>query len=478
MNYSMLFYLFGWILNFEAIFLAVPALTALIYKESAGFAFLITMGICLLIGLALTFRKPKNKTIYAKEGFVIVSLSWIILSLFGSLPFIISGCTPSFVDALFETVSGFTTTGSSIITDVEAMPKCILIWRSFTHWIGGMGVLVFIMAFLPLSGAQNMNLMRAESPGPSVTKLVPRVKSTALLLYTMYFVLTVIMFVFLIAGGNGIFESINITFATAGTGGFGFKNDSLASFSDYTQIVTTVFMILFGVNFNAYFLLISGKFKDLFKMSEVKAYFCIIAVATAIITFNIKDMFTSVEEALKHAAFSVASIITTTGFMSSDFNLWPELSRTIIVLILMVGACAGSTGGGIKVSRMIILFKSLGKEIKLLVHPNHIRQIKMDGNKLEHTVVRATNVFIVSYLLLFVVSIVIIAFDNHDLVTNFTAVATAIGNVGPGLNLVGPASNFSFLSDISKLTLTFDMLAGRLEFFPMFILFSPSTWKK
>ncbi len=478
MNYSMLFYLFGWILNFEAIFLAVPALTALIYKESAGFAFLITMGICLLIGLALTFKKPKNKTIYAKEGFAIVSLSWIILSLFGSLPFIISGCIPSFVDALFETVSGFTTTGSSVITNVEAMPKCILIWRSFTHWIGGMGVLVFIMAFLPLSGAQNMNLMRAESPGPSVTKLVPRVKSTALLLYTMYFVLTVIMFVFLIAGGNSVFDSINITFATAGTGGFGFKNDSLASFSDYTQIVTTVFMILFGVNFNAYFLLISGKFKELFKMSEVKAYFGIIAAATAIITFNIKDMFTSVEEALKHAAFSVASIITTTGFMSADFNLWPELSRTIIVLILMVGACAGSTGGGIKVSRMIILFKSLGKEIKLLVHPNHIRQIKMDGNKLEHTVIRATNVFIVSYLLLFVVSIIIIAFDNHDLVTNFTAVATAIGNVGPGLNLVGPASNFSFLSDISKLTLTFDMLAGRLEFFPMFILFSPSTWKK
>ncbi len=478
MNYSMLLYFLGWILNFEALFLLVPAITALIYQEQAGFAFLITIGICLLIGIILTFKKPKNKTIYAREGFVIASLSWIVLSLFGSLPFLISGCIPSFVDALFETVSGFTTTGSSIITDVEVLPKCILMWRSFTHWIGGMGVLVFIMAFLPLSGAQNMNVMRAESPGPSVTKLVPRVKNTALLLYAMYFAMTVVMFIFLIAGGNSIFESINITFATAGTGGFGFKNDSLASFSDYTQIVVTVFMILFGVNFNAYFLLITGKLRDIFKISEVRAYFAIIILAITIITLNVGGMFNSLSEAIKHVSFTVASLITTTGFMTVDFNMWPELSRTIMVLLILTGACAGSTGGGIKISRFIILFKSLGKEIKLLIHPNHVRKIEMDGHKLEHTVIRSTNVYIVSYFLLFVVSILIIAFDNHDLVTNFTAVATAIGNVGPGLNMVGPTSNFAFFSDISKLTLTLDMLAGRLELFPVLVLFSPVTWKK
>lgn len=479
MNYSMIIYLLGWILNFEAIFLLIPTITALIYGEGEIFSFLITIGICLLIGLTATMiRKPKKKTIYAREGFVIVSLSWFVLSIFGALPFFISGAIPSFIDALFETVSGFTTTGATILSDVEVLPKSILLWRTFTHWIGGMGVLVFIMAFLPLSGAQNMNLMKAESPGPSVSKLVPKVKTTALILYSMYFALTALQFILLIAGGTPVFDSINIAFATAGTGGFGIKNDSLASYSDYVQIVTTVFMILFGINFNIYFLIIIRKFREILKNSEIKAYFAVITVAVLIIMLNIGGTFTSTGEALKNISFTVASLITTTGFMTVDYNLWPELSRTILILIMFIGGCAGSTSGGIKISRFIILFKSMAKEVKQLIHPNHILKLEVDGRKIEHNVIRATNVYMVCYILIFAISVLIISFDNHDLITNFTAVATTINNVGPGLEMVGPTQNFAFFSDTSKFVLIFDMLAGRLELFPVLLLFSPVTWKK
>ncbi len=478
MNYSMLFYLLGWIFNFEAVFMLVPAVTAIVYGETEGFAFLITIGICLLIGLAITLKKPKKKTIYAREGFVIVAMSWIVLSIFGALPFIFSGTIPSLIDALFETVSGFTTTGATILSDVESLPKCFLMWRSFTHWVGGMGVLVFIMAFLPLSGAQNINLMKAESTGPSVSKLVPRVKTTALLLYTMYFGLTVLEFVFLICGGMPIFDSINTTFSTAGTGGFGIKNDSLAGYSDYIHIVVTVFMILFGINFNIYFLILSRRFRDVLRNTELKAYLGIIIVAVALITLNIGGTFESLSEAIKHISFTVASIITSTGFMTVDFNLWPELSKTILVLIMFIGACAGSTGGGMKVSRFIILFKSMAKEIRLLVHPNHIRKLELDGHKIEHNVIRSTNVYLVSYIMIFIISVLLVSFDNHGLVTNFTAVTATINNIGPGLDMVGPVSNFGFFSDASKLVLIFDMLAGRLEIFPMLLLFAPVTWKK
>ena len=477
MNYSMLFYLLGWILNFEALFMLLPTVTAIIYSETEGFAFLISIGICLFIGLLTTHKKPKKKTIYAREGYIIVALSWIILSFFGSLPFVFSGLA-SFVDALFETVSGFTTTGATIFSDVESLPKCILMWRSFTHWIGGMGVLVFIIAFLPLSGAQNMNLMKAESPGPSVSKLVPKVKTTASLLYGMYFALTFLQFIFLLAGGMPVFDSINTAFATAGTGGFGIKNDSLAGYSNYIQIVVTVFMILFGVNFNIYFLFLSRRFKELFKNTEIKAYFGIIIISITIITLNIGGSFDSIFEAIKHISFTIASIITTTGFATVDFNLWSELSRTILVLIMFVGACAGSTGGGIKVSRFIILFKSLAKEIRLLIHPNHVRKLELDGHKIEHNVIRSTNVYMVSYLMIFIISVLLVSFDNHSLVTNFTAVTATINNIGPGLDMVGPVENFGFFSDTSKLVLIFDMLAGRLEIFPMLLLFAPVTWKK
>lgn len=477
MNYSMLFYLLGWILNFEALFMLLPTITAIFYGESEGFSFLISIGLCLLIGLLATHKKPKKKTIYAREGYVIVALSWIILSFFGSLPFVFSGLV-SFVDALFETVSGFTTTGATIFSDVESLPKCILMWRSFTHWIGGMGVLVFIIAFLPLSGAQNMNLMKAESPGPSVSKLVPKVKTTASLLYGMYFALTFLQFIFLLAGGMPVFDSINTAFATAGTGGFGIKNDSLAGYSNYIQIVVTVFMILFGVNFNIYFLFLSRRFKELFKNTEIKAYFGIIIISITIITLNIGGSFDSIFEAIKHISFTIASIITTTGFATVDFNLWSELSRTILVLIMFVGACAGSTGGGIKVSRFIILFKSLAKEIRLLIHPNHVRKLELDGHKIEHNIIRSTNVYMVSYLMIFIISVLLVSFDNHSLVTNFTAVTATINNIGPGLDMVGPVENFGFFSDTSKLVLIFDMLAGRLEIFPMLLLFAPITWKK
>ena len=400
-----------------------------------------------------------------------------MLSLFGSLPFIISGEIPSFIDALFETVSGFTTTGASVLSDVEKLSHASLIWRSFTHWVGGMGVLVFIMAFIPLSGAQNMHIMKAESPGPSVSKLVPRVRTTAMLLYSIYFVLTLVEFIMLLCGGMSVFEALNTAFATAGTGGFGFLNSSMGSFSPYIQIVITVFMILFAINFNCYYLLLCGKLREMFNL-ELRTFLIIVATSITVITINLSGMYSSVGEALRHAAFTVASLISTTGFSTVDFNMWPELSRTLLVLIMFIGGCAGSTCGGIKVSRMIILFKGMAKELQTMVQPRQIKKIKMDSRMIDHETVRSVNVYMVAYLMIFAISLVFISFDNHDLITNFTAVTAAINNVGPGLDLVGPTSNFGFFAMQSKIILIFDMLAGRLELFPMLLLFTPATWKK
>lgn len=477
MNFRMVLHVLGWLLVFEAIFMAVPAITAVVYWESAVWSFVGTALFCAILGLLIIRKKPQNTTLHAREGFVIVALSWIVLSFFGAIPMFTSGAIPSFVDALFESVSGFTTTGASILPDVECLPKSVLMWRSFTHWVGGMGVLVFIMAFLPLSGGQNMHIMKAESPGPSVSKLVPKVKTTALLLYAIYFVLTLVEFVLLLFGGMSVFEALNTAFATAGTGGFGFKNTSMGSFSPYVQIVVTVFMILFGVNFNSYFLILRAKFKDSFT-SEVRIFFTIIVLAVTIISINIHSMFDSVGDAIRHAAFSVASLISSTGFSTVDFNLWPELSRAILVLVMFIGACAGSTGGGIKVSRFIILFKSLGKEIELLIHPKQIKKIKMDGHEIDHETVRNVNVYMVTFFMLFSLSFLCLCFDNHDLITNFTAVLATMNNIGPGLELVGPTANFGFFSDPAKVVLIFNMLAGRLELFPMLLLFAPATWKK
>lgn len=477
MNFRMISYILGWILIFESLFMIVPSVTALCYGEPALWYFLLTAVLCLAIGGLLTRKKPERKQLYSREGNVIVALSWILLSIFGAVPFYISGEIPSFPDALFETVSGFTTTGASILSEVESLPKSMLMWRSFTHWVGGMGVLVFIMAFLPLSGAQNMHIMKAESPGPSVSKLVPRIKSTALLLYKIYFVLTILEFVVLLICGMTVFEALNTAFATAGTGGFGIYNNSMGGFSPKLQIVVTVFMILFSINFNSYFFLISGKLREAFN-AEVCVFFVIVASAIGIITINISGLFDTVGEALRHSSFAVVSVISSTGFCTVDFNLWPELSRTLLVLIMFIGACAGSTGGGIKVSRIIILFKSMSKELHAIVHPKQVKKIKLNSHPIEHETVRGVNVFMVAYLMTFTISLVLISFDNHDLITNFTAVTAAINNIGPGLELVGPTSNFGFFSAPAKAVLIFDMLAGRLELFPMLLLFTPATWKK
>ena len=478
MNYKMIKYTLGLLMMFEAAFFLLPMITAICYGEwTTLLAFLISAAICLGLGGLSILKKPEKTTIYAREGFVIVSLSWIILSIFGALPFLFAGCTTSVIDALFETASGFTTTGASIFPEVEVLPKAILIWRSFTHWIGGMGVLVFIMAFLPLGGGQNMHIMRAESPGPEVSKLVPKVKHTALILYSIYLALTLVQFIIMLISGMNLFDSINTALATAGTGGFGFRNDSFGSFSAAQQIIVTIFMLIFSINFNSYYLILKLKFRDAFNV-EVRAFILIVITAIALITANIYQSYDSIGEAVRHAAFSVASLISTTGFSTENFDLWPSLSKTVLVLIMFIGACAGSTGGGMKVSRLLIAFKGYVREIFTLIHPKQVKKITLDGRTVDREVVRSVNAYLACYILVFTASLLLITLDNHDMVTNFTAVAATINNIGPGLNEVGPASNFAGFSGFSKIVLTFNMIAGRLELFPMLVLFSPATWKK
>ena len=479
MNYAIVFRLLGYILMIEGVLLLLPAVTSLIYAEWAVMGvFLLTAAISAALGLGLRTIKPRSKVFYMREGFAATALSWIAISIVGAVPFVLTGCIPNPVDALFETVSGFTTTGASILPAVEGLPNGILFWRSFTHWIGGMGVLVFLLSLLPLTGGSHVNLMKAESPGPQVDKLVPKVQSTAKILYGIYFALTVVEFCFLLAGGMNVFDSMLTAFGTAGTGGFGFKNDSFASFSPYIQWVVTIFMILFGVNFNAYFLLLLRRFRRAASSEEVRAYFGIILAAVAVITVNIRSLYGTFGEALRHAAFQVGSIITTTGFATVDFNLWPTIPKTILVLLMFIGACAGSTGGGIKVSRVVLLFRSLTKELSQSLHPNQIRKIHFEGRAVDHVVLRSVNVFMAAYILIFAISVLLIGIDNFDLVTNFTAVAATLNNIGPGLELVGPAQNFGLFSNFSKLVLTFDMLAGRLELFPLLLLFYRGTWKR
>ena len=458
--------------------MALPTAVALIYHESEVWCFLATMAVCLMVGMLLVRRKPKNQIFYVAESFVAVSLSWVLLSVMGAAPFVLSGYIPNPIDALFETVSGFTTTGASILSSVEQLPNCLLFWRSFTHWIGGMGVLVFLLSVLPMVGGSHMNLMKAESPGPIVSRLVPKVQMTAKLLYQIYLGMTILEAVILILGKMPIFDAITITVGTAGTGGFAIRNDSLASYTAFQKNVVTVFMILFGVNFNFYFFLLMRKIGQAFKMQEVRAYFLIIASAVGIITVNTVSLCGNALQAFQDAAFQVGSVITTTGYATVDFDKWPQLSRTIMVLLMFIGACAGSTGGGIKVSRVLILLKSVKKELKQYLHPSAVEKIKMDGKIVEHEVVRSTNVFMVAYVLIFAVSVLLISLDEYDLVTNFTAVTATFNNIGPGLALVGPTGNFGFFSNFSKLVLIFDMLAGRLEIFPLLLLFSRETWKR
>lgn len=478
MNYRIIFYIIGWVLNIEAAFMLLPILTGILYQESALWSFVISGAICLVLGIALTFRKPRRQYFYVREGYITVALSWVFLSIMGSLPFLFSGAIKHPIDALFETVSGFTTTGASILPAVEGLPRCILLWRSFTHWIGGMGVLVFLLSLLKLAGGSHMNLMKAESPGPSVSKLLPKVHSTAKVLYGIYIVMTISEFVVLAVSGMPVFDALTTAFGTAGTGGFGIKNDSIASYSPLIQIEVTIFMILFGVNFNFYFLLLLRKWKQAFSNEEVCWYFIIILTAVLLIGWDIRGLYGSVGSALRDSAFQVGSIITTTGFATCDFNQWPELSRTILVLLMFVGACAGSTGGGIKVSRFIILIKSSGKELSRYLHPRQVKSIRIDGKAVDHEVVRNINVFMVVYLMIFALSLLVLACDGTDLITNFTAVAATFNNIGPGLELVGPSANFGLFSNPAKLMLIFDMLAGRLEIFPLLLLFVRDTWRK
>ena len=478
MNYSIIRYILCRVLEFQAMFLALPCLAALIYGEKEGWAYLLVLVSCLLLGGLGKLKKPKSTVFYAREGFVAVSLSWILLSVTGALPLFLSGEFASYTDALFETISGLTTTGASILSDVEALSKCNLFWRSFTHWIGGMGVLVLILAILPLAGGYNMHLMRAESPGPTVGKLVPRVRHTARILYEMYIFLTVIQIILLLITGMSLFEAMTLSFGTAGTGGFGVLNSSIGSYSVVSQAVITIFMILFGVNFNVYYLIRARKPMQAFKHEEMRYYLGIILVAILLITVNIRGSFQSLFEALHHAAFQVASIITTTGYSTADFNLWPQFSKTILVILMFIGACAGSTGGGIKVSRVIIMLKMVKNELSHLIHPKRVRQVTCENRVVNKEILRSISVFFIAYIMIFGVSALLISLDNLDFTTNFTAVAATLNNIGPGLNEVGPASNFAVYSQPAKFVLMFDMLAGRLELFPLLLLFTPYTWKR
>ncbi len=479
MNYSAIAYILGSVLQFEAVFMLLPFSIGMIYKEQSATSFLISAILCMIVGMIGKKLGGKKRTaFFAKEGFVTVALSWIFLSIFGALPFYISREIPSYVDALFETVSGFTTTGASILSQVESMSECLLFWRSFTHWIGGMGVLVFVLAILPMTGGYNMHLMRAESPGPQVGKLVPKIHNTAMILYGIYVGITIVELILLLIGKMPFLEAMEMAFGTAGTGGFGVRNDSAMGYSPYIQTVLAVFMILFGINFNVYYLILIGKVKQIFKAEEAISYLIIIAVATLGIAINVRSMFPSFSTAAHHALFQVASVMTTTGFSTVDFNLWPETSRMILMLLMFCGACAGSTAGGLKVSRVIIYVKMLRKELRTFVHPRSVKQFRIDGRVVPREVQYSAAVYLIVYLLIYVVSLFLISFENNDFETSFTAVLATFNNIGPGFGKVGPVGNFGFFNPFSKLVLIIDMLAGRLELFPMLVLFSPKTWKK
>lgn len=476
----MIAYILGNIIRIEGALLAIPTFVAFWYKEQrAAVAFIGTIIACLIVGSVLALREPKNKRIYGREGFIVVALSWIGMSFLGALPFYLSGTIDGYINCFFETVSGFTTTGATILTEIEGLPMSILFWRSFTHWIGGMGILVFMLAIMPLGDDRTMYLMKAEAPGPMVSKLVPKVKSTAKLLYKIYIALTIIEMVLLLLGGMPLFDSIVNAFSTAGTGGFAIKNASIAGYDNaYFEYVITVFMLLFGVNFNLYYLLMLKDLKNIWKNEELRYYIGIVFASIVLITVNIYNLYPTLESAFRHAAFQVAAIVTTTGFATANFDVWPEFSKTLIFCLTVLGACAGSTGGGIKVSRVIILVKMAYREVKRIVHPRSVNLIKLDGTKIEEDIVSGVTGYIVVYLLLLLGSFILISLDNYDFTTSLTSVVTCLGNVGPGFAKVGPVENFFFFSGFSKVVLCFDMLLGRLEIFPIIMLFTPSIWKK
>lgn len=475
----MIIYILGKMLGVEGALLLIPAVVSLIYGEKTGISFLAVAAVLGVIYLVLGRRKPKNNRIYGKEGFAVVGLAWVLWSLFGALPFVISGAVPNYVDAFFETVSGFTTTGSTILQEIESLPRGINFWRCFTHWIGGMGVLVFVMMVTSLDDESAMPLMRAEVPGPEADKLVPKARSTARILYQMYFALTAVEVVLLMFGGMNLYDALVHSFSTAGTGGFSNRNSSVAFYdSAYIDGVITVFMILFGINFNLYFLLLLKNWKSALKNEELRAYLGIIAAAIAVITVNILNIYENVFHAFRYAAFQVASVITTTGFYTADYELWPELSKAVLLTVMFIGACAGSTGGGIKVCRFVILCKSIRQEIRKILHPNVVTMVKINGKKVNNDTMKGINTFFAAYIFILVISVLIVSIDNFDFATSFSGVLTTINNVGPGISKVGPVENFHLFSPLSKLVFCFDMLVGRLEIFPYLLLLSPDLWRR
>lgn len=480
MNRRMVLYMVGSVVKIEALLLLLPLITSLIYGEKNSVtAFLLSIIAALVVGFAMTLlARPGSKVIYAKEGFVTVALAWVFLSLVGALPFVISGEIPSFVDAFFETVSGFTTTGASILTDIEAMSKGMLFWRSFTHWVGGMGVLVFVMAIIPSFSDRSIHLLRAEVPGPVVGKLVPKLRQTARILYIIYIALTLIEIILLLIGKMPLYDSIVHAFGTAGTGGFGIKGDSIGSYNSYLQWIITVFMLLFGVNFNLYYFIIMGKIKTALKSTELWVYLGLVMGSTALITINILPFFESFSSSLKHAAFQVASIITTTGYATTDFDKWPVFSKTILLLLMFIGACAGSTGGGIKVSRVVMLIKNCKRELQRMLHPRSVAVVRFEGKRVDNTTINAVSSYLAIYTLFFCLIVFIIGIENFDLETNISAVAACFNNIGPGFGRVGAAMNYSEFSGLSKIVLSIAMLLGRLEIYPIILTLSPSTWSK
>ncbi len=479
MNKKIVSYMVGRILQIEAILFLLPFAVSLIYKEKCAIAFLISALIAMGAGLILTYVFGKNdKMIFAKEGFAIVSLAWIFMSVIGALPFMISGEIPNFADAFFETVSGFTTTGASILTDVESMSHGLLFWRSFTHWVGGMGVLMFIMAIFPQETGRSIHIMRAEVPGPIVGKLVPRVRETAKILYLIYIAMTVVEVLLLLLGGMSLFDSLLHSFGTAGTGGFGIKADSVAGYSPYLQWVITIFMFLFGVNFNIYYLLLIKRFRSAFKSSELIAYFIVVLIAGGLVALNIGSMYGSVEETLRQAFFQVSSIITTTGYTTANFDLWPSFSKMILIFLMFIGACAGSTCGGIKISRFMIAFKTFLRDIKRMLHPRSVGSVNFEGKKVDNQTINNVSAYFAVYFMLFFILLTILSIEPFDFETNFSAMASCFNNVGPGLAGVGPLSSYALYSPWAKMLLSVAMLFGRLEIFPLLLIFTPNIWKK
>ena len=476
----MIAYLLGNILHIEGVLLSVPVAVAFFYREEySATSFIASAVVCLIAGAVLQSREPEDKRIYGREGFVVAALSWIVMSFFGAIPYYLTDSIPGFINCYFETVSGFTTTGATMLTEIEHLDNAILFWRCFTHWIGGMGILVFMLAVMPLSDDRTMHLMKAEAPGPLVSKLVPRVKSTAKLLYIIYIILTVLEIILLYAGGMSFFDSVIHGISTAGTGGFSNKNASIAAYnSRYFEYIITIFMLLFSVNFNLYYLMVMRDFKNVWRNEELRTFLFIVVIATAMITFNIYDYYPTLEAAFRHAIFQVAAIMSTTGFVTANFDLWPEFSKTILFCLLFLGACAGSTAGGIKISRFIILIKMVVREIRHIVHPRSVNLIKLDGYKIDSEVTRSVASFIILYIFILLGSFIVISLNGFDFATNMTAVTTCLSNVGPGLNMAGPTENMAFFSPFSKLVLCLDMLLGRLEVFPILMLFTPSIWKK